>query len=233
MSQDSANRCTLHTALQLLFAISLALGLFAAPPSGKADEPGRGLAAEFEVAYLQGIIDHHFSALRLTELAAGTDTTRNAEILPTEGTSPSPDFPSTPPKAQLDELTSLARRNNRVQREEILTAQKFLREWYGITYEPRLDADALQAIAVLEKAPAGRMFDINFMEVLSRHHFIAVQDSAECLVASDLKHKELERYCRGIIDGQLNDIDEMRNLLCAQYSICDYQPLEGIKGRHS
>ena len=38
-----------------------------------ADEPGRGWSADFEKRYLRMIIDHHYSALRITELAAGTD----------------------------------------------------------------------------------------------------------------------------------------------------------------
>jgi uncharacterized protein (DUF305 family) len=233
MAHNSPKPSTPITALQIIFACVLTFGLLLAPRHVQGDEPGRGLTGEFEVEFLKSIIDHHFSALRMTELAAGTDTTRDVKISPTEGTSPSPDFSSTPAKAHLDALTSLARRNNRMQREEILTAQAFLREWYGIDYTPRLDAEAEQAIAMLEEAEAGRAFDIEFIKVLSRHHFVAVQHAAECLVAADPKHKDLERYCRGILNSQLNDIDEMRHLLCDVYGICDYQPLEGMEGRHS
>ena len=28
-------------------------------------------------------------------------------------------------------------------------------------------------------------------------------------------------------------VDEMRHVLCEQYGICDYQPLEGMEGCHS
>jgi uncharacterized protein (DUF305 family) len=198
-----------------------------------ADGQGRGLTAQFEIDFLKFTIDHHFGALHMTELAAGTDMKRNAEISPTEGTSPSPEFPSTPPKALLDELKSLARRNNRMQREEILTAQMLLREWYGITYEPRLTDEAAEAIDRLEKAEAGKAFDVEFMEIFSRHHFMIVQASTECLVASELRHHALRRLCRGFLGNQVNDIDEMRHLLCEPYGICDYQPLEGVEGRHS
>jgi hypothetical protein len=59
-----------------------------------------------------------------------------------------------------------------------------------------------------------------------------VQASAECLVASELRHHALRRLCRGFIENQVNDIDEMRHLLCEKYGICDYQPLEGMEGRH-
>ena len=45
-----------------------------------ADAPGRGLTAPFEREYLRFVIDHHFAALRITELAAGTDLTRDQTI---------------------------------------------------------------------------------------------------------------------------------------------------------
>ena len=213
--------------------VLLMLGALAVAAPARADGPGRGLTAEFEVDFLKFTIDHHFGALRVTELAAGTDTKRNADISPKEGTSPSPEFPSTPAKALLEGVKSLARRNNRMQREEILSAQTLLREWYSITYEPQLTDEAAEAIERLEKTEAGKAFDVEFMEIFSRHHFMIVQASTACLVASELRHHELRRLCRGFVENQVNDIDEMRHLLCEHYGICDYQPLEGVEGRHS
>jgi uncharacterized protein (DUF305 family) len=233
MSHDCWRQHIRLTASYGLMATIFTLSLLMLPLPLAADGPGRGLTAQFEMDFLKFTIDHHFGALRVTELAAGTDTKRNAEISPKEGTSPSPEYPSTAAKALLDEVKSLARRNNRMQREEILTAQMFLREWYGITYEPRLTDDALEAIAHLEEAEPGKEFDIEFMEIFSRHHFMIIQASTECLVASELRHHALRRLCRGFIENQVNDIDDMRHLLCEQYGICDYQPLEGMEGRHS
>jgi uncharacterized protein (DUF305 family) len=217
----------------LLLTVVLTLGFLSEAAPIQADGPGRGLTAQFEIDFLKFTIDHHFGALRVTELAAGTDTRRNAEISPTEGTSPSPEFPPTPAKALLDDVKSLARRNNRMQREEMLTAQTFLQEWYGITYEPRLTDEAAEAIERLEGTEAGKAFDIEFMQIFSRHHFMIVQASTACLVASELRHHALRRLCRGFLENQVNDIDEMRHLLCEPYGICDYQPLEGMEGRHS
>jgi uncharacterized protein (DUF305 family) len=208
---------------------TLALGV--APV--RADGPGRGRTAQFEIDYLQSIIDHHFAALRMTELAAGTDEIREAQITGMEGTAPTPNTTRTPIKARLDDLKTLARRNNRAQREEILTAQKFLRQWYNINYEPRIRPMNQLQIELLEQTPVGEPFDIQFMEIFSRHHFTATQRSTECLVASELEHKDLERYCRSIVEAQLADIDEMRHLLCNQYNICDYQPLAGPAGQRS
>ena len=73
-----------------------------------ADEPGRGLTATFEQNYLKFIIDHHYSALRMTELAAGTDLQREAAISPTEGTSPTPSTAAIQGKAHSDEIKSMA-----------------------------------------------------------------------------------------------------------------------------
>lgn len=56
-----------------------------------ADGPGRGNTAQFERSYLVFIINQHYSALRMTELAAGTDPMRDAQVVaPQEGTSPTP-----------------------------------------------------------------------------------------------------------------------------------------------
>ncbi len=43
----------------------------------------------------------------------------------------------------------------------------------------------------------------------------------------------LQRYCSGIVHGQINDISDMREMLCRDFSICDSQPLGGLKGRHT
>jgi hypothetical protein len=50
----------------LVFAVSLSLSVL--NPT-KADQPSRGLAKQIEIPYLQFIIDHHFAALRMKELA--------------------------------------------------------------------------------------------------------------------------------------------------------------------
>jgi uncharacterized protein (DUF305 family) len=198
-----------------------------------ADEPGRGITAETEVRYLKFIADHHYAALRMTELAAGTDVTRNAHISPSEGTAPTPDKPPVSAKATMDELKSMARRNNRTQREEILTAKKWLHDWYGIDYHPRVRSMNQAQIDLLEKAQPGSSFDHLYMEVLSRHHFTALAPSTACQVESELTHDQLIRYCSGIVHSQINDIQDMRHMLCDEFSICDYQPTVGLKGRHS
>ncbi len=196
--------------------------------------PGRGLARDFEINYLTFIINHHFAALRMTELNAGTQQTApTPDISPNDNITPSPNFAPTQAKATLPELKSLARRANRTQREEILEAQRLLREFYGMEHQPRISPENQQRIDILERTPPGEAFNANFIEVFSRHHYTATTRSSACIVASDVKHIDLERYCQGIVAGQLRQIDIMRHLLCSEYQICDYQPLVGLKGRHA
>ena len=87
-------------------AIAVTCTSLVVPFTAKADAPGVGLTAAFEIEFLQMSIDHHYAALRITELAAGTDAQRNGEISPSEGTSPTPGFAVTPAKATLDQLAA-------------------------------------------------------------------------------------------------------------------------------
>lgn len=189
-----------------------------------ADEPGRGLTGAFEVNFMEFTIDHHFAALRMTELAAGTDPQRQASISPDEGTSPTPGFAPTSAKASLDDLKSMARRANRMQREEILTLQTFLSEWYGINYQPKIRPESQILIHILEKAQAGDDFNHAFFETFSRHHFSLLQPVNGCLTGSELRHYDLRRVCSEMWHSQTSDIDEMRHELERHYNIVDYQP---------
>jgi len=219
-------RPTIGTTIGLVLAIT---GL-AIP--GHAERRGVGLTGPFEVNYLRMAIDHHFSALRMTELAAGTDEQRDEAISHDEGTSPTPGFEPTEPRARSEEIKSMAREANRMQREEILRARMWLKQWYGIEYSPRLTTEGKAGIAILE-ARRGEQFDHKFLEVFSRHHYTIVQRSVDCIVGSDLTHDELKRFCRTIVESQMNAIEDMRHMLCRMFDYCDYQPFTAPQGRHS
>lgn len=210
-------------------AVSSLLGLF--PAAAFAAEPGRGATAKVEVAYLQFIIDHHFGALRMTELAAGTDAQRDAALAEREGTSQTPGFEPSVARAELPEIFAMARRDNRAQREEILKAQKFLREWYGITHEPVLTAEARASIEQLQQV-SGAAFDEMFLRMFSTHHLAAATQSLNCVAGRDPAHSELRRYCSEIVMMQMNEIDEMKEMLCEKFSQCDVvaaQPSSTLK----
>lgn len=212
-----------------LSAVGATALLAMAAPAANADRAGRGQTGEFEKAYLQFIIDHHYSALRMTELAAGTDPQRDAPIdNPQEGTAPTPNTNPTPAKASDDEIKSMSRQGNRMQREEILKAQKFLRDWYGVTYTPQLQPQGRQAIQQLEQTPAGAEFNRTFLQTFSNHHYRALFPSLACQVKRDIDHDELERYCSDIVHSQTNQINDMREMLCKKFTICDFLPTANL-----
>lgn len=192
-----------------------------------ADTPGRGRTAAFEISYLRFIINHHFSALRMSELAAGTDQVRDAAMSANEGTAPTEGFPSTTSKSRLDGIKSMARMANRMQREEISMAQEMLREWYATEHRPVVTPEGQRLIDAVDAAPSGRAFDQAFLMNFSRHHYMALQPSLECQIHRELEHDKLDRYCRGIVHAQVNEITEMRMMLCREFSLCDYQPSQG------
>lgn len=199
-----------------------------------ADAPGRGATAEFERDYLTSIIDHHYSALRITELAAGTDEERDAAINnPQEGTSPTPGTTATPAKAGSDAIKSMARMANRMQREEIAKAQHFLRDWYGVSHTPQLMPEGQQQIQRLEQAGTGDAFDRAFLETFSDHHYAAIHPSLDCVVKADIAHDELKHYCEGIVQNQTREINDMRKHLCKDFNVCDFQPAAAMEGQSS
>lgn len=223
-----------------LFAITL---VAAAAASANADAPGKGLTAKFEIEFMQMTIDHHFAALRMTELAAGTERTRTGVLRPQEGTSPTSGFSETAAKATLEDLKSLARRNNRMQREEIQTLQTFLRDWYRIEYQPRVRPETQPLINALEQARPGSDFNHAFLEAFSRHHYTLLEPLNACMTGTELIHFELRNECRQAWHSQTMDIDMMRHDLKKHFRVEDYQPFNGRaplqspsgspKGQHS
>lgn len=195
--------------------------------------PGRGLTKDFEIQFIESTIDHHFSALRMTELAVGTDPQRSSAISPTEGVAQTPGYPATQAKATLDDLKSLARRANRTQREQILTLQSFLRNWYGISYQPKLTPDGEAGIDVLEAAATGKQFDKKFYETFSRHHYTLLDPLNQCITGSELLHPDLMSLCNEMWHSQTADITTMRRDLARHYGIVDYQPFVAPSGQHT
>lgn len=116
-----------------------------------------------------------------------------------------------------------------MQREEILTLQSFLRDWYGILYQPSIPASAVPMIDILEQAQPGHPFNHAFLEVFSHHHFTLLQPVNGCLTGSELKHFDLRRFCTNMWHAQMGDIDEMRHELERHYGIVDFQPFTGAQ----
>jgi uncharacterized protein (DUF305 family) len=215
---------------KLVTSVLAGLAMVTATGTALADGPGRGATATFEKNYLVFIIDHHYSALRMSELAAGTDTQRNAPVNnPGEGTAPTPGYAATVAKASDEKIRSMARQANRGQREEIMKAQRMLRDWYGMQHEPQMSAEGQKMISMLDSTPAGAQFNQTFLRMFSNHHLSALAPSLSCQVKSDIAHGELHRYCDDIVVAQKNGIEDMREMLCKQYADCAFVPATGDK----
>lgn len=172
------------------------------PPNPATDEPG----------FMEFVIDHHFSALRMTELAAGT-----------ANTAPTPGFPPTPAKGTDPLVFDISTMNNMMQREEISTLQTFLQSFYNISYQPQLAPSGQTLINVLDQAPAGNPFNVAFLEAFSDHHFSLLGPAEQC--AASAPHGELRQVCSDMVASQSRDIMEMGSQLCEQYGICGFRPV--------
>lgn len=67
----------MHSGLWIRHALQTVLlaGLTLSTAPVFSTEPGRGLTAQFEIEFMKFTLDHHFAALRITELAAGDGPT--------------------------------------------------------------------------------------------------------------------------------------------------------------
>lgn len=166
-----------------------------------------------EVQYLEFTIDHHFSALRITELAAGT-----AAVGSSSNVAGSPDvFAATPAKGTNPLVLETATMANAEQRMEITEAQGFLRGYYGIDYAPRLRPFAQPLIAALDQAAAGDPFNVAYLEVFSGHHESLLPPSQGCVEAAT--HEDVRAMCARIVEMQGQQIEEMRTELRETYGI--------------
>ncbi|GAA3977210.1 DUF305 domain-containing protein [Allohahella marinimesophila] len=182
-----------------------------------------GPAGEFEKNYLEFILDHHYSGLRPTELAVGTDTVGPTESDPYPGNPPS--YPSTPAKSTDPVVSDIAVTSNAAQREEIVIGQGFLDQWYGYTAALDVPPSGQVLIDSLEAAEAGAPFDIEFLMGFSLHHISAISRSLECL--DHAVHSDLLSYCANIVEAQTEGVLKMRDQLQSEYGVDFNPPIPG------
>ena len=166
----------------------------ATPGSGplfSAAAPNNG-TARFEVGFMQDMIDHHAMAVEMAELCVA--------------------------KAVHDELRQLCEEIIAAQSAEIAQMQRWLEQWYGISYEPQMkpgDRRELERLA----SSSGAEFEIAFMEMMIEHHERAIREAEECLRRA--YHRQLRRLCESIIGTQSAEIEQMQSWLCEWYGICE------------
>ena len=160
-----------------------------------ADAPAPSPAtAHFEVKFMTDMIDHHGMAIMMAEACVE--------------------------KAVHAELRSLCQNIIAAQSQEIERMQSWLQSWYGISYEPEMDKTNGQMKKLMSMS--GAMFEIEFMQMMIRHHAKAVKEGEKCLQKA--YHPELRQLCSNIIVTQTAEIQQMQSWLCQWYQICNWGP---------
>lgn len=175
-------------------------GLWAASPllllatSAFADQPAPSpAAAHYEIKFMTGMIDHHAMAVMMSDMCLK--------------------------KATHADLLSLCESINTTQSQEIETMQSWLQSWYGISYQPDIQMTGeMKRLASM----SGAVFEIEFLQMMIRHHFKAVVESRTC--EKRAYHPELINLCHNIGSSQTQEIQTMQTWLCSWYSICNWGP---------
>jgi uncharacterized protein (DUF305 family) len=153
--------------------------------------------SKYEVRFITAMIDHHSMAVMMAELCES--------------------------RAAQPDLRSLCTSIVTSQSEEIETMQAWLQDWYGLTYAPEMKPGMERKIDGLSEL-SGAAFDIEFMQMMIRHHAKAVQEGAMCLDRA--YHAELEALCANIVETQSAEIALMQSRLCSWYQI-QCSPVDG------
>lgn len=186
----------------LLAGVAAAVSALLVAPAALADGPASTTeAAEFEVGFLEGMIDHHGMATHMAELCLA--------------------------KAETPALLRLCESIIEDQAAEIEQMQGWLGEWYGPETDtvPDMSEEHHQQMLALGEL-SGDEFEIRFLEMMSEHHAMAVEDARECL--REAEHSELRKLCRGIVSSQLREIGRMESWLCRWYGDCDFTYLRSL-----
>lgn len=164
----------------------LASGAFAAATAPERDQ------RRFEVGFLRMMIDHHFGAVKMSELCDGRT------IHP-----------------ELQEMCENIITN---QTTEIQTMQGWLQSWYGMTYEPRLGQRGRKQVERLSRLD-GEEFEKAYMSVMIEHHSVAAKMAINCL--NEAYHAEMLNMCAKMLAMQGDEIVQLRLWLQQWYGIAD------------
>jgi uncharacterized protein (DUF305 family) len=161
-----------------------------AGPGAEAAAAPTTAQARYEVKFLTDMIDHHMMAVMTGELCAE--------------------------RAVHEELRALCEDIVAAQKQEIEMMQSWLRDWYGVAYEPRMSPGMerhVEKLAALE----GEEFEIAFMEMMIDHHEGAIREGTRCVERG--YHEELVDLCHNIVQVQTEEIELMQSWLSEWYGI--------------
>lgn len=149
-------------------------------------------AARFEIDFMTGMIDHHAMAIEMAEICLT--------------------------KAIHEELRAMCENVIAVQSAETERLQRWLRDWYGVSYEPRMTRSDERMLASLASL-SGAQFEIEFMQMLIEHHERAIREAEDCLQRA--YHRQLRGLCENIIEAQSAEIEQLQTWLCEWYDLCE------------
>jgi uncharacterized protein (DUF305 family) len=178
--------------MKTLMLFFAASGFMVAPAVGSGPAPDPA-TAHYEVKFMTDMIDHHAMAVMMANMCLQ--------------------------KAQHPELRSLCENIIATQTHEIEEMQSWLQSWYGVSYEPDVkDNGQMKKLMSL----SGAVFEIEFMQMMIRHHYKAVKEGEQCVTRA--YHPELRQLCQNIVVTQTQEIRQMQQWLCSWYQICNWGP---------
>ena len=167
-------------------AFVFASSAFAAAPAPERDQ------RRFEVGFLRMMIDHHYGAVKMSELCDG--------------------------RTVHDELHEMCDSIKAMQTAEIQTMQGWLQTWYGVTHEPRLDQRTRKQIERLARL-TGEEFEKSYMTTMIQHHSMAAKMAIDCL--NQAYNAEMMNMCAEMLAMQGDEIVQLRVWLQQWYGIAD------------
>jgi uncharacterized protein (DUF305 family) len=165
--------------------------VLSAKPVGADDPAPHPATAQYEIRFLESLIDHHMMAVLTAQLCEDL--------------------------ALHEDLLMLCQQIEAAQTAEIEEMQTWLEDWYGISYEPEMTRQMQRQIEELGSL-SGADFEIAFMTMMISHHETAVTEGDRC--AERAYHQDLIELCEDIVVTQSMEIAVMEDWLCDWYDIC-------------
>ena len=135
--------------------------------------------ARLEIRYMKFTIDHHAMGVQMAQMCQE--------------------------KAVSGDLKDLCARIEEVQSQEIVQLQGYLKEWYGIDYQPQMSQGDQRQMERLERL-SWAAFDIAISRMFIRHHEQIIRVSVR---AHDrFIHPELKEFAHQVINAQSREIGE-------------------------
>ena len=173
------------------FAIAIATITTTTAQTQEAGPAPNRATARYEIDFMQDMIDHHAMAIMMSEMCME--------------------------KAVHEEFRTLCQNIITAQQQEITEMQSWLTEWYGISYSPQMNPGDMRMMEKMA-AMSGAEFEIEFMEMMIKHHLKAIREASKCV--DRVFHQELRELCENIITSQAAEIEQMRTWLCQWYGVC-------------